>query len=46
MVAAAGLGFVMGNADPELLALGLPTLPTNDEDGVACAVERHVLARV
>jgi Cof subfamily protein (haloacid dehalogenase superfamily) len=44
MVAAAGLGFVMGNADPELLALGLPTLPTNDEDGVACAVEQHVLA--
>ena len=43
MVEAAGLGFVMGNADPELLALGLPTLPTNDEDGVACAVERHVL---
>lgn len=46
MVAAAGLGFVMGNADPELLALGLPSLPTNDEDGVACAVERHVLAPV
>jgi hypothetical protein len=44
MVEAAGLGFVMGNADPELLALGLPTLPTNDEDGVACAVEQHVLA--
>ncbi len=44
MVAAAGLGFVMGNADPELLALGLPVLPTNDEDGVAWAVERHVLA--
>jgi len=44
MVAAAGLGFVMGNADPELLALGMPTLPTNDEDGVACAVERHVLS--
>lgn len=44
MVAAAGLGFVMGNADPELLALGLPTLPTNDEDGVARAVEEHVLA--
>jgi Cof subfamily protein (haloacid dehalogenase superfamily) len=43
MVAAAGLGFVMGNADPELLALGLPSLPTNDEDGVAWAVEQHVL---
>ena len=44
MVASAGLGFVMGNADPELLALGLPALPTNDEDGVARAIEEHVLA--
>ena len=46
MVERAGLGFVMGNADPELLALGLPALPTNDEDGVAHAIEEHVLARV
>ena len=45
MLAAAGLGFVMGNADPGLLALGLPALPTNDEDGVARAIEEHVLAR-
>jgi hypothetical protein len=44
MVAAAGLGFVMGNADPELLSLGLPVLPSNDEDGVAKAIEEHVLA--
>ena len=44
MLASAGLGFVMGNADPELLALGLPALPTNDEDGVARAIEEHVLA--
>jgi HAD superfamily hydrolase (TIGR01484 family) len=43
MLAAAGLGLVMGNADPEMLALGLPVLPTNDEDGVALAIERHVL---
>jgi len=43
MVASAGLGFVMGNADPDLLALGLPILPTNDEDGVARAIEEHVL---
>ena len=43
MVERAGLGFVMGNADPELLALGLPSLPTNDEDGVAHAIEEHVL---
>jgi Cof subfamily protein (haloacid dehalogenase superfamily) len=44
MVEAAGRGFVMGNADPQLLALGLPVLPTNDEDGVAQAIEAHVLA--
>ena len=45
MVAGAGIGFVMGNADPELLALGLPVLPSNDEDGVAQAIEEHVLGR-
>ncbi len=43
MVERAGLGFVMGNADPELLALGLPVLPTNEEDGLARAIEEHVL---
>jgi hydroxymethylpyrimidine pyrophosphatase-like HAD family hydrolase len=43
MVERAGRGFVMGNADPELLALGLCALPTNDEDGVAHAIEEHVL---
>jgi len=45
MLAEAGLGLVMGNADPELCALGLPLLPSNDDDGVAIAIERHVLAR-
>ena len=30
MLEEAGLGFVMGNADPALRALGLPVLPTND----------------
>jgi hydroxymethylpyrimidine pyrophosphatase-like HAD family hydrolase len=43
MLQEAGLGLVMGNADPGTLALGLPILPTNDEDGVAVAVERHLL---
>jgi hypothetical protein len=43
MLQGAGLGLVMGNADPGMLALGLPVLPGNDEDGVAVAVERHVL---
>jgi hydroxymethylpyrimidine pyrophosphatase-like HAD family hydrolase len=44
MLESAGLGFVMGNADPGLRELGLPVLPTNDEDGVAVAIEAHVLA--
>jgi Cof subfamily protein (haloacid dehalogenase superfamily) len=43
MLSGAGLGLVMGNADPEMLTLGLPVLPTNDEDGVALAIEQHVL---
>jgi HAD superfamily hydrolase (TIGR01484 family) len=43
MLQEAGLGLVMGNADPGTLSLGLPILPTNDEDGVAVAVERHLL---
>jgi Cof subfamily protein (haloacid dehalogenase superfamily) len=43
MLQEAGLGMVMGNADPGLRAL-FPVLPTNDEDGVAVAVERYVLA--
>jgi Cof subfamily protein (haloacid dehalogenase superfamily) len=43
MLEEAGLGMVMGNADPDLRALGFPVLPTNDEDGVAVAVERYVL---
>jgi hydroxymethylpyrimidine pyrophosphatase-like HAD family hydrolase len=33
----------MGNAPAEMLELGLSTLPTNDEDGVARALEEHVL---
>jgi hydroxymethylpyrimidine pyrophosphatase-like HAD family hydrolase len=43
MVARAGIGFVMANADPELLALGMPVLPSNDDDGVALAIEEYVL---
>jgi hydroxymethylpyrimidine pyrophosphatase-like HAD family hydrolase len=45
MLLAAGLGLVMGNAEDGLRALGLPVLPTNDEDGVAVALERHVLGQ-
>lgn len=44
MLAQAGLGLVMGNADPAMLRLGLPVLPTNDQDGVAVAIERYLLA--
>jgi hypothetical protein len=45
MLEQAGLGLIMGNADPAMLKLGLPVLPSNDEDGVAVAVERYVLGR-
>ena len=45
MLQRAGLGLVMGNADAEMLELGLPVLPTNDEDGVAVAIETHILGR-
>jgi hydroxymethylpyrimidine pyrophosphatase-like HAD family hydrolase len=44
MLEQAGLGLVMGNADPAMLQLGLPVLPTNDKDGVAVAIERNILA--
>jgi hydroxymethylpyrimidine pyrophosphatase-like HAD family hydrolase len=43
MLEQAGLGLVMGNAEANLRALGFPVLPTNDDDGVAVAVERYLL---
>lgn len=43
MLEQAGLGLVMGNAAPAMLRLGLPVLPSNDDDGVALAVERYLL---
>jgi HAD superfamily hydrolase (TIGR01484 family) len=46
MLEQAGLGLVMGNADAGLRNLGLPVLPSNDEDGVAWAIERHLLGQV
>lgn len=45
MLEQAGLGLVMGNAEPALRALGLPVLPSNDEEGVAFALERYLLGR-
>ena len=44
MLTAAGRGLVMGNAEQGLKELGFEVLPTNDEDGVAVAVERYVLS--
>lgn len=43
MLESAGRGLLMGNAPRELLQLGLSVLPTNDEDGVAHAIETHIL---
>ncbi|MEZ5291463.1 MAG: HAD family hydrolase [Vicinamibacterales bacterium] len=39
----AGTAVVMGNAEPELLALGLPTTGRHDEAGLAQALRRYVL---
>lgn len=44
MLEAAGLGVLMGNAAPELRALGFPETASNDEAGVARAIERYLLA--
>jgi hypothetical protein len=43
MLEAAGLPVVMANAVPALLARGWPVTASNDEAGVADAVERYVL---
>lgn len=43
MLLEAGLGLVMGNADPALRTLGLTVLPSNDDDGVAFAIEHYIL---
>lgn len=45
MLAYAGLGVVMGNADEGMKALGYPVTGTNDEDGLAHALRRFVLRR-
>jgi hypothetical protein len=43
MLEAAGLPVVMGNAVPALLARGWPVTASNDEAGVAVAIEKFVL---
>lgn len=44
MIKFAGLGIAVGNASPLLKAAAKATVASNDEDGVAEAVERYVLA--
>ena len=44
MVRDAGFGVAMANAVPEVLAAAKFVAPSNDEDGVAVAIERFVLA--
>ncbi|HEV2386747.1 MAG TPA: Cof-type HAD-IIB family hydrolase [Candidatus Acidoferrales bacterium] len=43
MLEFAGLAVVMGNAVPELKSIGWPVTLTNDDGGVAAAIERYVL---
>lgn len=43
MLEFAGMAVVMGNAVPELKALGWPVTLSNDDGGVAAAIERYVL---
>jgi Cof subfamily protein (haloacid dehalogenase superfamily) len=40
MIAESGIGVAMGNAAPEVKAVADWVAPTNDEDGVACTLER------
>lgn len=43
MLEYAGTGVVMGNAVPALLASGLPITASNDDAGLALAIDRYVL---
>ena len=43
MLRYAGTGIVMGNAEDELKAMGFEVTDTNAADGVAKAIEKHVL---
>lgn len=44
MLRYAGTGIVMGNAEDELKAMGFEITDTNEDDGVAKAIEKHVFA--
>ena len=43
MLLYAGLGVVMANAEDELKRMGFELTSSNEEDGVAAAIERHIL---
>ena len=43
MLRMAGIGCVMGNAEPDLKCLGLTLVQDNDRDGVAEAIQRFIL---
>jgi hydroxymethylpyrimidine pyrophosphatase-like HAD family hydrolase len=43
LLAGAGIGVAMGNARPEVQAVARYITGSNAEDGVAMAIERHVL---
>ena len=43
LIQAAGLGVAMGNAQPEVKAVADETTDTNENDGVAKAIQKHVL---
>lgn len=45
MIELAQIGIAMGNAMPELKAVAQYVAPTNDEDGVAAAIEKYVLKK-
>ena len=44
MIETAGLGIAMGNGHSQLVSIAGDVTLTNDEDGVAAALKRHVLA--
>jgi hydroxymethylpyrimidine pyrophosphatase-like HAD family hydrolase len=46
MLERAGLGVVMANADPELKRRGFAETTSNDECGVARAIERYLLGAI
>ncbi len=43
MLETAGLGVIMANADPDLRSRGFAETGTNDENGVAQAIEKYLL---